>query len=265
MCSPSATDTSGMNAAAVSQSKMSQEQLDWAKQIYSETAPDRAAAIVRSNRVADSQIDSMDNQTGLAKEYNEYNKSTFRPLERQIVQASSEYDTPERRSEATQGAIADVEKQLASQQAISNRNLERSGVNPGSGKALAMANQFAIAGASAKASAAYKAGKDVETQGYARKMDAIGLGKGLVGSQATSAGLAVNAGSAGVNSGMASGNITAQGNQIMNSGYSGAQQGLAGASGTYGAIANANARAGESGNAMWGALGQVAGAGITVF
>lgn len=259
MCSPSAPDTSGMNAAAVSQAAMGQEQLAWAKQIYGETAPDRAAAIVRSNRVADSQITAMDTQTALAQDYNDYNKSTFRPLEQNIVQSAQAYDTPERRAAARDTAMADVEQQLTNQRGITARNMERSGVNPNSGQAIAASNQMAISGAAMQSNAAYKAGKDVEIQGYARKMDAVGLGKGLAGSQATSAQIATGDGSAGVNSSMASGNITAQGNQIMNSGYSGAQQGMAGSANTYGAIGGINARAAESNNAIWGAVGAVGG------
>ena len=255
-----APDTSGMNSAAVAQAKMSQEQLDWAKQIYSETAPDRAAAIVRSNKVADAQLDAMNTQTALAKDYDTYNKTTFRPLEQGIVQSATEYDTPERRAAAVQGAGADVQQQIDSQQESSARDMERNGVNPNSGKAQSMQAQLGIAGAAAKAGAAYKAGKDVETQGYARKMDAVGLGKGLVGSQATSAQVANSAGSSSVNSGMASGNISAQGNQIMNSGYAGAQAGLAGSAGTFGAIAGVQQRSNAENGAVWGALGSVAGA-----
>ena len=122
-----APDNSGMNAAAVSQAAMGREQLESSKQIYAETAPDRAAAIVRANRAADAQMASMDTQTELAKEYDNYSKTTFRPLEKQIVQSAQDYDTPERRAEARGIAMADVEQSLSNQRGIGTRNLERSG------------------------------------------------------------------------------------------------------------------------------------------
>ena len=43
MCAPSAPDTSGVNRAAEATAALSKEQLDWAKQLYSETAPERRA------------------------------------------------------------------------------------------------------------------------------------------------------------------------------------------------------------------------------
>jgi hypothetical protein len=84
-------------AAAMKMSELSAEQLAWAKQVYAETAPDRAAATQRANAVSDAQLESMDTQTALAKDYADYNKSTFRPLEQGIVADAAGYDTPERR------------------------------------------------------------------------------------------------------------------------------------------------------------------------
>ena len=259
-----APDMSGQNAAALAQAEMSKEQLAWAKQIYAETAPDRAAATQRANAVSDAQLESMDTQTAMAKEYDAYNKSTFRPLEQRLVKEAEGYDTAERRSAASAEAVSGVEQQISAQREASARNLERSGVAPGSGKSLALQGGMDIGAAKLKAGASYKAGKDIETQGRALRMDAIGLGKGLVGSQATSAGLALTAGNSSAANGQASGNITAQGNQIMTSGFSGAQSGMAGAASTYGNIANTELKAGDN-SGVWGAVGSVAGAAVAVY
>ncbi len=88
-------------------------------------------------------------------------------------------------------------------------------------------------------------------------MDAANLGRGLASSQATSAGLALTAGNNSASNAASTGGITAQGAALMNSGYSGAQQGLSNAAQTYGAIAKTQAQSSDSG--MWGALGSVAG------
>jgi hypothetical protein len=254
-----APDLSGQNAAALSQAEMSKEQLAWAKSIYAETAPDRAAATQRANDVSDAQLESMNTQTAMAKDYDAYNKSTFRPLEQQIVKEASEYDTPERRAAASAEAMAGVEQQVSAQREASNRNLERSGVAPGSGKSLALQGGIDINAAKLKAGAGNAASKQIETLGSAKRMDAIGLGKGLVGSQATSASLALTAGNSSAANGQAGGNINAQGNQIMSNGFAGAQSGMAGAASTYGAINNAQMKANDN-SALWGALGTVGGA-----
>lgn len=260
--SSDAPDMTAQNTIAASQAEMSKEQLAWAKQIYAETAPDRAAATQRANAVSDAQLESMNTQTGLAKDYDAYNKSTFRPLEQGIVADAQAYDTPERREAEAAKATAGVEMSLANQREASNRSLERSGVAPGSAKQLALTGAMDLGSAKLKAGAANAARTQVETIGQARKMDAANLGRGLASSQATSAGLALTAGNNAAANGLASGNINAQGNQIMTSGYAGAQSGLAGAAGTYGNIANAGASA-DAGNTA--AIGGLASAGMMAF
>jgi hypothetical protein len=69
--------------------------------------------------------------------------------------------------------------------------------------------------------------QQAEQLGYARQLDAAGLGRGLAGASAAAYGGAVGAGSAGLGSAMAAGNQY--------------QQGLAGAGGTYGQLVNTQA------------------------
>ncbi len=249
-CGSKAPDTSGMNAAAVAQAQLSREQLDWAKQIYAETAPQRAAAIERANKISDTQLLALQKQTALTDDYADYNKTTFRPLEQGLVDAAKDFDTPTRRDEAAQAATASVGLAFDAQQQEQGRQLARMGVNPNSGKAQALSTQTGLAKATAVAGASNKARNDVELQGYARKMDAANLGRGLASAQATSAGVALAQGNSAVGNAQAGGNITAQGNQIMTQGYAGAQGGLAGAASTYGNIASientANANASQN-------------------
>jgi len=98
---------------------------------------------------------------------------------------------------------------------------------------------MALGEGAAKAAAGNAARKQVETIGQARLMDAAGVGRGVISNQATTAGVALNAGnSSGANAGN-SVNTATSGAQIMNQGYAGAQSGLAGAANTYGQIAKA--------------------------
>ena len=257
---PPAPDNSGINAAAVKQADMSAEQLAFAKQIYGESAPDRAEASQRARTTSDLQMQAARKQMALTDDYADYNKNTFRPLEQSIVADAAAYDTPQRREAEAAKSVATVEQSLATQQGITSRNLERAGVQPGSGRALALQSAFDLNAASMKAGAANTARTQVETIGAARKADAANLGRNLASNQATSAGIALNAGNAAVANGQVPLSVAQGGAAGMNSGFAGAQQGLSGAASTYGTIGNINAKAAESGNAMWGALGQIGGA-----
>lgn len=261
MCA-SSPDTTAMNTAATSQAKLSEDQLNWAKDIYAEQAPQRNAAFKQSQDVSNAQLGVMNQQMALAKDYNDYNKSTFRPLEKGIVADAQNYDTQARRDSEAGKAIADVTQGFSAARDQSARNLSRMGVDPNSGRALALSNTLDIDQASNMAGAAAKARNMVETTGFARKMDAASLGRGLASAQSTAAGLGLNAGSSALGStgvGLASMN---SGNQVMQQGFSGAGQGLSSAGNMFGNIANVNAQtsAANSSNTVAGvgAIGTLA-------
>lgn len=258
MCSD-APDTTAMNTAATSQAKMSEEQLAWAKQIYADTAPDRANATKRANAISDAQLSAMEKQSALTDDYAKYQRETFRPLEAGIVADAQGYDTEARREAEAGRGLADVEYSLAAQKGAMTRDLERKGVNPASGAALALANATSMGSAAMKASAANSARKQVETMGLARRLDAANLGRNLASNQATSAGIALNQGNASSNNAQAAGNVSGQGAQLLNSGYNGAQMGLANATNTYGRIAGSEAGADASNAQTMGGLGSVVG------
>ena len=255
---PDAPDTSGVNAAAVANAQLSREQLAWAKEVYAESAPDRAAASARAKAVSDAQLASMTQNDAIAKDYNDYAKGTFRPLEQKMVADAQAYDTPERQNAEAAKAVAGVEAQVAKTQKAQQNNMSRMGVNPNSGKWGA---SFNLDGAKAKAGAAQAARSQVETQGYARKADAANLGRGLASSQATSAGVALNAGNAANSNMQAVGNIQAQGNQIMTQGFSGAMSGNSSAGNLYGQSAQIQNTANANNMAMMMAAGQAVGQG----
>jgi len=193
MCADS-PDTSGMNRAAEANAEVAKEALAWYKQAYQEQAPLREQAAAKATEVSDTQLASMRQNDAISRDYWNYQQETFRPVERSIVDAAQNFDTESRRDQKAGEAIADVEQQLAAAQGQQTRQLTRMGVNPNDGKFAGMANQMSMAGALAKAQAASKARESVDLQGYARKMDAASLGRNLASSQATSAGVALNAG-----------------------------------------------------------------------
>lgn len=261
MCS-SAPDTSGLNAAAVAQTDLSREQLDWFKQIYNETAPERAKATANAQRVTDANLSMMDTQTNLGKDYDQYNKTTFRPLEKGIVADAQNYDTQDRREAEAGKAVSDVSQNIDAAQAQADMDMARAGIDPSSGRALAIRSTMGLSGALGKTQAGANARRAVETTGFARRMDAASLGRGLPSAQSTAAGLGLNAGSASLNSSMAPIQVANTGANLMQTGFDGAGRSLSGASNTMGNIATIQNQASAANNAIYSGLGSVVGAGI---
>lgn len=254
-----APDTSGMNAAAVANAQLSKEALDWYKQIYADSAPDRAKAAALNEKVSNAQLEALNSNTALANDYAAYQRNTFRPMEQAIVADAQAFNTPDRVNQAVGKAQADVISAFNNVQGQQQRTMSRMGVNPSSGKALAMGNQTAMAQAAALAGASNKARTDTETLGYARKMDAANLGRNLASNQATSAGVALNAGNSAVSN---AGQTLTQANQAaaqMGQGWSTAGNLNNSAASIYGNIAGIQNQANANDNAIFGALGQAAG------
>lgn len=253
-CSDS-PDYSGMNRAAEANAEVAREALKWYQTAYQEQAPLREQAAAKANEVSDAQLASMRQNDAISKDYWNYQQSTFRPMERAIVESAQTYDTESRREQKAGEAIADVQQQIDATQGQQSRQLARMGVNPNDGKFAAMSTQMTMAGALGKAQAASKAREGVELQGYARKMDAANLGRNLASNQATSAGVALNAGnSAAQTGGMALSQAQNATNQV-GQGFNTAIQGNNSAGNIYGQVAQMQGK--DSG--VMGALGTVAG------
>lgn len=252
-------DNSGANAAALMQAQLSKEQLEWAKQIYGETAGERAQATAIADQVSRSQLDAQNLQNKVAQAGYEDYTNTYRPLEQKLVADAQNYDTPERRAAEAASASADVATSIAAQRGATMRAMERSGVNPASGKVMALQGSMDIGAAKAQAGAANQAMRNVEQQGYARRMDAANLGRNIASAQGTNASIASQIGAGAVGSANAGLGAATSGQGILNSGYAGAQAGLAGAANTYNQISQNQVAANSSSNSLFGGLGSAAG------
>jgi hypothetical protein len=259
-CGGDAPDNSGVNAAAVANAALSKESLDWYKQIYAESAPDRAKAAATNERVSNAQLAALDSNTALSNDYANYAKTTFRPMEQAIVADAQNYDSIGKTNEAVGKAQADVNAGFSNAQGQQQRAMSRMGVNPSSGRSMAMQNQNSISQAAALAGASSQARDKIEVQGYARKMDAANLGRGLASNQATSAGVALNAGNSAVsNAGQTMAQSSAAAAQ-MGQGFSTAGNLNQSAGNLYASAANITQQANNSQMEM---VGTLAGAGIT--
>jgi len=203
--------------------RLGTRQIDFAQRQYEEMKP-------LAERVAASQMAAQDQQMRQAQEYYDYQTGTFRPVEQGLVRQAQEFDTEAYRELLASQAAADTARAFGTAEGVTARNLARRGVGPGSGNAMAMQGQNALALASARAGAATGARNQAEQLGFARKLDVVGLGRGLAGASTAAYSGATGAGSAGLNSAMSAGNQYSQAFG-QGAGYQmgGAQMGLTGA------------------------------------
>lgn len=228
------------------------DMLAFSKAQYADSLPFIKAAQEKSLQVSDAQLASMKQQDALAKEYADYNRTTFRPLEQGIVANAQGYDTPEKRQSAADQALADVNMQFNARGAATARQLAASGVAPGSAKSMAVMGTQGVEQARVGAGAAQMARKGVETTGFARQMDAASLGRNLPSAQATSAGLGIQAGNSAVNTSLAGANAgTTQAGLAMN--------GISAANNMNLAAGRLQQGAQDAQNQLWSQLGQTAG------
>ena len=154
-------------------------------------------------------------------------------LQDRMVKDANEFNTADRREQLAAEAQADVTSAYDNAAAMQARGLERSGVNPNSGKYMAMQNQNSLARAASSASAANKTRQAARLEGFQLNDRASNAFSGYPASTASSVGMGLNTARFGLdsaNTGLAG----------MNSGYT-AAGGMAGqmgqnASGMYGAM-----------------------------
>jgi hypothetical protein len=198
----------------------------------------------------------METQTRLATEADEYNKGTFRPLERKLVTEAQQFDTEAQREVLAGKALGDVRQSFASARDIGIRDLNRRGVNPNDGNYGSVAKQLALGEAAAGAGAATKAREDAITLGRALKMDAVSLGRGLPSQQATATSLALNAGNSSANNAQTPLAIAQNATNQAGQGFNTAIQGNNSSGNLYGQVANMQSKEGD------GVLGGIASLGM---
>ena len=151
-----------------------------------------------------------------------------------LVQDAKGFNAESRGNELAGKAMADVNQGFANAEGQQTRALSRMGVNPSSGKALAIGNQTEIAKATALAAAGTGARAQARQEGYAltdRATNAL-AGYPAMGMQATQSGAGFGA-----------------------SGTTIANQGLAGMNSGYSAAGTMAGQMGQNAASMYGAMG----------
>jgi hypothetical protein len=206
------------------QKQTADETLSFYKQQYSEMKP-----LLEQITTTDMEIQKAN--AARADEYAAYERETFRPLEKRLVKDAEEYSTEGKREALATTAAADVNTAFTNTRAQEGRALSRMGVNPNSSRFAALNSQLSLGQAATAAGAMNKTRTDAEQLGFARRMDAAGLGRGLAGNASTAYGVSIGAGDAARTNAMAGGNF-------MGGGYGATQQGYSSAANSYGTAGN---------------------------
>ena len=253
---------------------LSEEQLTFFKtEIWPEMSRLSNLQEGRADRQAAFDEQIQQRQYQIAEEEYSRLKDKFYPLQQQAIDEANKYNQEDQREKFAQQAIGDARAASENAAQQNEQRMRSFGINPASGQYRGMMNSNQVQQSALEAAAATRARNAAEQLGWAKRMDAIGLGMNTFGNQATSTGLSLNAG----NAALAAGQIPMQNQMMMGNsvalGYGGAMGGY-GQVGTlgvqkYGADVQAyraqrEAEAAESagfGNFL-GALGS---AGITKF
>jgi len=185
--------------AALKNAAIAEKAMDFYTKEYEKYRPQMEASKALAAQVTQQQLDSSKQNAELATDYQNYMKNTFRPLEKQLVDSATAYNTTGRQeSEAAKG-VSDVKQAFDSTRASSARNNERMGVNPNSGNAAAIQGGLDIQESIASANAANKGRITAEQTGRAMVADAANMGRGLASNQAASTQIASNQAGAALN------------------------------------------------------------------
>ena len=233
--------------------RLGTRQMDFAQRQYEEMKP-------MLQRIADQQMEAQAQQMGQAKDYYDYQTQTFRPVEQGLVRDAQEFSTAGYREQLARDAAAASAKAFGLTQDMATRAAAARGVNPNSGAGLAMQNQNMLGLAAQRANAMTGARTSAEQMGWARRMDAAGLGRGLAGASTAAYGGATGAGTAGANTAMAAGNqFTNANNAGVGTMMEGARLGVQGAGNILNAQTSAyNTGINAQGEMMGAALGAAA-------
>ena len=145
----------------------------------------------------------------------------FYPMQDKAIEDANKFNTESEFQRQAGLAMGDVNTQM--EQARKNNAMQMAayGVNPTSGAFAGMNNQNNVQQAALGAAAATRARTAAEQLGWAKRMDAIGLGTGLPGNQASSTGIALTAG----NQALAAGQLPMSNYNMMGQSLGGAYGG----------------------------------------
>ena len=220
LCGDAPTPDPAIGKAAAANAEIAKEALDFYKGVYAtDIAPQQKKDAELREKLTNSTVSSMDQQSKMAGEQYDRYKSTFIPVEDQMVKDAMDYDSAANIEKRRGIAAANVNQSFSNAAGQSARTLSRYGLNPNSSafarENAKLMNQEALASAGAQTGAAF----DTMDKAVALRAGAAQTGRGL-----TNTALGAFAGSA--NSASTAGGISAQGAGVLNQGISTMGQGF---------------------------------------
>lgn len=161
-------------------------------------------------------------QMAIADEEYARRREVFRPIEDQQIAEAMEAGGAADQEKYAALALGDARMAADREGRDAEMRMQSYGIDPSAGRYQGMVRAVGVNNSAIEAAAANRARQGAEQLGWAKRMDALALGSGQFSNQATSTGLALNAGNAALNAGQ-----TSFGNAV---GMSGAYNGAAGTS-----------------------------------
>ena len=171
------------------------------------------------------QFEIADDQKERADDYYQRMEETFYPLQDQMVDQATEFNSEGYHQQMAARAIGDTEAQNEIARRNSAMQMAKFGVDPTSGAAVGTNQAMNVMGAANKAAAGNRAYMAAKELGWNLGMQASGLGAGLPGASAQSAGLALAGGGQGMATGQVSMGMGGQMGNSLSQGYGGAMAG----------------------------------------
>lgn len=211
--------------AAAANAEVAADALDFYKQVYAESKPRQAATDALSKKLVEDQLATSGlSRTQATEQYDRY-KQTFVPLENKVISDANTIDSAGELSRVAGQAATGVQAQFDNARGQSNRAMAAMGVNPNSGKSLALAKESSLGLAASKATAANNARTAARDRGVAMRSDAANLGRNLSGNATNAYNTAVSSGNSAMSNNVAAANTANQSAATMGNGYSTAMAG----------------------------------------
>jgi hypothetical protein len=183
---------------------LGREQLDFNRDQFETYSP-----LVQG--IANQHIASQGQQMDQGADYYNYLRDTYRPVEQGLVSDAQNFNTEAYRDQMASQAASDSGLAFNLNRQANERAMRSMGADPNSGAGMAMQQQNQLQNSAQRAGLMNNSRQQAQQMGWARRMDAAGLGRNLAGASTAAYGGATNAGNAGVNAALAPTNTFNQG------------------------------------------------------
>lgn len=249
-----APDTTKSDAIAEKQANLSEEQWnDYKKNMQPLVLEQMRKTIDNGDLMTQSAIEEQKFQLGLSKKYDDRYWNTQVPLEDSLISEANNYDTDAERERMAGQANADVRTQFGASREQMMRDMASRGVDPGSPSAYMAAGSMGAREAASAAAAMNKTREAARSMGWAKKLDAASLAKGLPGFTSSASQMALGWNGQGLTAGASGLGAATAASGATNSAAATALGGYGQAVNSYGVGIQARQKAEDNKSSMAGA------------